>query len=104
MATGREGCYRSINQDQGFMMTGSREKGNLTIILHNGHRYEIEYKYRDQLIDYFANQDTPQLVCETTDGLWVYLQKGAIAAIEASADRAQPKIRGFATIGEIPAQ
>ena len=104
MATGPEGCYRSINQDQGFMMTGSREKGNLTIILHNGHRYEIEYKYRDQLIDYFANQETPQLVCETTDGLWVYLQKGAIAAIEASAEPAQPKIRGFAMIGDFSQQ
>ena len=83
-------------------MSGAREQGKLTIILHNGHRYEMEYKYREELIDYFVNQETPHVVCETTDGLWVYLQKGAIAAIEASAEPARPKIRGFATIGEIP--
>ena len=81
-------------------MAESLEHGKLTIILHSGQRYEMAYKHREELLDYFADPQTPRFIFETTDGLWVYLQKGAIAAIETSSEPDRPKIRGFAIIGE----
>lgn len=80
-------------------MPESRERGKLTIILHNGHRYELQYKHREELLDYFVNPEVPQFIFETTDGLWIYLQKAAIAAIEAADEPPRAKIQGFARIG-----
>ena len=81
-------------------MAQSREHGKLTIILHNGHRYELPYKHRQELLDYFVDPEIPQFIFETTDGLWVYLQKAAIAAIEAADAPPRAKIQGFARIGD----
>jgi len=75
---------------------------DLTIVLHNGHRYELPYKYLDELMRYFVDAEAPLFQFETTDGFWVYLQKNAIAAIETSGKRDHPKVHGFAVIGEIP--
>ena len=81
-------------------MAESREHGKLTIILHNGHRYELQYKHRQELLDYFVDPEIPQFIFETTDGLWVYLQKNAIAAIETAEVPPRAKIQGFTRIGD----
>jgi hypothetical protein len=76
------------------------EHGKLTIILHSGQRYEMAYKHREELLNYFADPQVPRFIFETTDGLWVYLQKGAIAAIEAAAGPDRSTIEGFAVLGQ----
>jgi hypothetical protein len=76
------------------------EQGKLTIILHSGHRYEMAYQHREELLAYFADPQIPRFIFETTDGLWVYLQKGAIAAIEADSGPDRPKVKGFHVMGQ----
>lgn len=81
-------------------MAKAGEHGKLTIVLNSGHSYEIAYKHRQELLDYFANPEIPRFIFQTTDGLWVYLQKNAIAAIEADTGEEHPKVRGFAVLGK----
>jgi hypothetical protein len=76
------------------------DHGELTIILHNGHRYDLPYKHRQELLDYFTDSEVPRFIFQTKEGTWVYLQKAAIAAIEADSEPDRPKIQGFARIGE----
>ena len=83
-------------------MAESAEHGKLTIILHNGHRYELAYKHRKELLTYFADPEVPRFIFETVNGLWVYLQQHAIAAIEAVTGPGRAKIQGFAVIGQQP--
>jgi hypothetical protein len=76
------------------------ELEKLTIILHSGQRYEMAYKHREQLLAYFADPQIPRFIFETTDGIWVYLQKGAVAAIEAGSEPDRPRVHGFTVIGQ----
>jgi hypothetical protein len=76
------------------------EQRKLTIVLHSGQRYEMAYEYREKLLDYFKNPQTPLLIFETTDGLSVFLQKSAVAAIEAASGPDRPTVQGFTAIGQ----
>src|SRR5688572_31984833 len=52
------------------LMAKAGAHGKLMIVLHSGHSYEIAYKHRQELLDYFANPEIPRLIFQTTDGLW----------------------------------
>lgn len=74
---------------------------DLAIVLHNGHRYEMPYENLHDLMDYFVDPKSfPSFQFATTDGLFVYLQKNAIAAIETSRRADRLKFQGFAVIGD----
>jgi hypothetical protein len=72
---------------------------DLSIVLSTSQRYDMPYKYFDELMDYFTDPTVKQFQFETTDHVWVYLHKNAIAAIETSHKADHKKVHGFAAIG-----
>lgn len=82
-------------------MPERKGSGKLTIVLQNGLSYEVAYKHREELLEYFRDDKVPRFQFETIDGIWVFVQKDAIAAIEADTGTQGPgRIQGFAMVGD----